>query len=98
LYHAERGVHLITEGNLGHRCFVDTAKASLANYRPPLNVDRKGFAEAETKRRTYNRNANKVQDFWLDRELFWDGVVLEDPLIELAETRLLLEAEELLAD
>lgn len=98
MYQSERGVHLITDGNQGHRAYVDTAKAKLPSYRPPLGVDRKGFAEGETKRRHYNRNANKVQDFWLDRELFWDGAVLNKPLIELAETRLLLEAEELLAD
>jgi ATP-dependent Clp protease ATP-binding subunit ClpA len=98
LYHSERGVHLITDGNQGHRCYVDAAKVDFLGYRPPLNVDRKGFAENESKRRHYNRNGNKVQDHWLDRELFWDGVVLEKPLIELAETRLVLEAEELLAD
>ncbi len=98
LYHLEQGVHLISADRHGHRCYVDTALADYPKYQPPYNVDRKGFADDQVKRRTYNKNANKVEDHWLDKEQFWDGVVLEEPLIELVEARLQLDADELLAE
>ncbi len=98
LYQSEQGVHLITQGKQGHRCYVDTARVPLSEYRPPLDVDRKGFSEGQAKRRSYNKNANKVEDHWMNRELRWDGVSLAEPIIELTETRLNQEAEDLLAD
>lgn len=98
LYQPEKGVHLITDGSHGHRCYVDTARVPLSRYRPPLDVDRKGFAEKQTKRRSYNKNGNKVEDPWLDCQRYWDGEDLAEPLIQLVEQRLQREAEELLAD
>lgn len=98
LYHTEKGVHLLSDGSRGYRCYVDTARVPPSQYRPPLDVDRKGFADSQTKRRSYNRNTNKVEDPWLDCQQYWDAEVLAEPLIQLVEHRLQLEAEELLAD
>ncbi|HTU21138.1 MAG TPA: AAA family ATPase, partial [Gemmataceae bacterium] len=80
----ERGLHLLRSPRLSQpaACLVETSEARLRDYLPPLGITRRSSIGTQTRRRSYDRTKELVDDPLLGPPLPWPNRSLEGVLTE----------------
>ncbi len=80
----EQGLHILRSPRLSQPavCLVEASDARLVDYLPPPGISRRGAIGTQSRRRTYDRNKELLDDPLLEAPLPWPGRSLEGALTE----------------
>ena len=95
-FESECGLHDFTEQKQHHRCLVHASEATLAEYKRPAGIEKRGSIAHQEKRRTYYSETGVIEDEVLEETFYFQGGRINEPLRYSIEHRVMQAARELL--
>jgi ATP-dependent Clp protease ATP-binding subunit ClpA len=97
--HGEAGVHRFSDGERSSLCLVEISDASLADYRPPAGIERRGAISDHELRRSYDLARRSLHDPELGsgKNISWLGRRLDTAIASAVEAGLHQALEQVLS-